>query len=130
MYPLVEQIVSKAIPLWNATLSAVQSDIPSRIRLEGDFYDWNALTEEQRYQALCLEGDDPRPILQPEPRDFESSEFLSEKQAFEEFEQVDLRGEHTKLQIIVKLASIHLTPEKPAYDGGSWHLEGQLNENM
>lgn len=30
------------------------------------------------------------------------------------------------LQVIVKLANIQLTPEKPNYDGGSWHVEGQL----
>jgi hypothetical protein len=30
-----------------------------------------------------------------------------------------------RLQVIVKLANIHLTPEKPRYDGGSWHFEGQ-----
>ncbi|KAK1765337.1 hypothetical protein QBC33DRAFT_545162 [Phialemonium atrogriseum] len=34
------------------------------------------------------------------------------------------------LQVIVKLASIELTPEKPTYDGGSWHLEGMLNEHI
>ncbi|KXS95124.1 hypothetical protein AC578_2878 [Pseudocercospora eumusae] len=34
------------------------------------------------------------------------------------------------LQVIVKLANIHLTPEKPTYDGGSWHIEGQLNEHI
>lgn len=35
-----------------------------------------------------------------------------------------------KLQVIVKLASIHLTPEQPTYPGGSWHIEGQLNERI
>ena len=30
------------------------------------------------------------------------------------------------LQVIVKLANIHLTPDKPTYKGGSWHVEGQL----
>ncbi|KAH8892988.1 hypothetical protein GQ53DRAFT_619176, partial [Thozetella sp. PMI_491] len=34
------------------------------------------------------------------------------------------------LQVIVKLASIELTPEKPAYEGGNWHLEGMLNEHI
>ncbi|KAJ2895048.1 hypothetical protein MKZ38_006974 [Zalerion maritima] len=34
------------------------------------------------------------------------------------------------LQVIVKLANIHLTPEKPVYNGGSWHVEGQLNEHI
>ncbi|KJK87875.1 hypothetical protein H633G_08295 [Metarhizium anisopliae BRIP 53284] len=28
------------------------------------------------------------------------------------------------------LANIHLTPERPSYDGGSWHVEGQLNEHI
>ncbi|KAG8631442.1 hypothetical protein KVT40_000582 [Elsinoe batatas] len=32
------------------------------------------------------------------------------------------------LQVIVKLANVHLTPEKPNYTGGSWHIEGMLNE--
>ena len=43
---------------------------------------------------------------------------------------LDPRKEYGRLHIIVKLASIHLTPEKPEYEGGSWHVEGQLNENM
>ena len=43
---------------------------------------------------------------------------------------VNLRKEFGKVQIIVKLANIHLTPEKPEYEGGSWHVEGQANEAM
>ncbi|KAF7331521.1 hypothetical protein MKEN_00031000 [Mycena kentingensis (nom. inval.)] len=39
-----------------------------------------------------------------------------------------LRGK--TLQCIVKLANIHLTPDKPSYDGGSWHVEGMLNERI
>ncbi|KAF5652098.1 hypothetical protein F25303_3571 [Fusarium sp. NRRL 25303] len=34
------------------------------------------------------------------------------------------------LQIIVKIASIELTPEKPEFSAGSWHLEGQMNEKI
>jgi len=40
------------------------------------------------------------------------------------------RTNRNRLQVIVKLANIHLTPEKPTYDGGSWHIEGQLNERI
>ncbi|KAM0545172.1 hypothetical protein ACHAPJ_011439 [Fusarium lateritium] len=36
----------------------------------------------------------------------------------------------SRVQVIVKLANIHLTPENPTYDGGSWHVEGQLNEHI
>lgn len=39
-------------------------------------------------------------------------------------------GGKDRVQVIVKLASIHLTPEKPSYAGGSWHVEGQLNERI
>ncbi|KAM0269429.1 hypothetical protein ACHAQH_009744 [Verticillium albo-atrum] len=34
------------------------------------------------------------------------------------------------LQVIVKLSSIELTPEKPDYTGGSWHVEGMKNEHI
>ena len=35
-----------------------------------------------------------------------------------------------KLQVITKLASIELTPEKPHYDGGAWHVEGMEDEKI
>jgi hypothetical protein len=34
------------------------------------------------------------------------------------------------LQIIVKMASIELTPEKPEFPAGGWHVEGQMNEHI
>jgi hypothetical protein len=39
---------------------------------------------------------------------------------------VNLKRDYTTtgLQIIVKLANIHLTVEKPDYEGGTWHVEG------
>ncbi|KAI8924640.1 hypothetical protein BC831DRAFT_297083 [Entophlyctis helioformis] len=41
---------------------------------------------------------------------------------------VSLRGHN--LQVIVKLANIHLTPEKPEYGGDDWHIEGAANESI
>jgi hypothetical protein len=32
--------------------------------------------------------------------------------------------------VIVKLASIVLTPDRPSYPAGSWHVEGMLNERV
>ena len=60
-----------------------------------------------------------RRLVYPEPGDFEP---LSQPEPF------DLKGKYGKrgLQVIVKLASIHLTPEKPKYEGGTWHVEGQM----
>ncbi|MVU83485.1 DUF4246 family protein [Nocardia sp. ET3-3] len=42
--------------------------------------------------------------------------------------RVDLRARD--LQVIVKLANIHLTPDQPEYPGGSWHVEGMMNERI
>jgi hypothetical protein len=41
---------------------------------------------------------------------------------------VDLRGR--TLQVIVKMANIELTPAKPEYSGGEWHVEGMLDESI
>ncbi|KAF2867072.1 hypothetical protein BDV95DRAFT_610955 [Massariosphaeria phaeospora] len=51
---------------------------------------------------------------------------------YKEPPQVDLAETWREkgLQVIVKLASIELTPEKPEYAGGSWHVEGMLNEHI
>ena len=46
----------------------------------------------------------------------------------DESARVDLRGR--RLQVIVKIATVHLTPDKPDYPGGSWHVEGMLNERI
>lgn len=41
---------------------------------------------------------------------------------------MDIKKDYSQrgLQIIVKLANIELTPEKPTYEGGTWHVEGQM----
>ncbi|KAF8576633.1 hypothetical protein K439DRAFT_1366694 [Ramaria rubella] len=36
-------------------------------------------------------------------------------------------GDQT-VQVIVKIANVHLTPDKPEYTGGSWHVEGTDTE--
>ncbi|KAJ8329688.1 hypothetical protein O5D80_002250 [Batrachochytrium dendrobatidis] len=41
---------------------------------------------------------------------------------------VSLRGRN--LQVIVKLTNIQLTPSKPKYDEGNWHIEGPINESI
>jgi len=44
--------------------------------------------------------------------------------------EVDLAKDFPRLKVIVKLADIELTPEKPSYAGGSWHVEGTINEDI
>src|SRR5205085_1145604 len=46
----------------------------------------------------------------------------------EEVKRVNLYG--SRLQVIVKIASIILTPENSKYPGGQWHIEGTPQENI
>ncbi|KAK6354433.1 hypothetical protein TWF730_008837 [Orbilia blumenaviensis] len=42
----------------------------------------------------------------------------------------DVALEGKTVKVIVKMANIVLTPEKPRYKGGSWHVEAMLNERI
>lgn len=63
-----------------------------------------------------------RRIVQPEPKQFEAPLLRKPEETVELKRDYGERG----LQVIVKLANIELTPEKPEYEGGKWHVEGQL----
>lgn len=128
LYGVVEKIITQAVPLWNQTLAYRPYD-ERRIQYHSVEYEEDYEPEpEQRPD----EEDEPywerydrwqrsRPIIQPEPDNFKPPNF-------EGWSLIDLREAFAKegIQVIVKLANIELTPEKPEYAGGSWHIEGQL----
>jgi hypothetical protein len=68
-----------------------------------------------------------RKVVHPEPN---SEEYESWKEKIPTPFKLEHRFQEDGLQIIVKLASIELTPEKPDYAGGNWHLEGMSNEHI
>ncbi|KAF9004558.1 hypothetical protein BDQ17DRAFT_1390108 [Cyathus striatus] len=64
-----------------------------------------------------------RVCVQPEPREFKPPTANNPVKLRDEYRQYGL-------QVVVKLANIVLTPEKPEYEGGAWHVEGQMNEHI
>ncbi|WP_336111284.1 DUF4246 domain-containing protein [Streptomyces sp. PTD9-10] len=112
---------------------------PRPLRIEADPYGW--YDSEPEYPDKSSYGDDGaytealraweeaqddwwenrRPVI-PDAPAFTPPELPDESA------RVDLRGR--RLQVIVKLATIHLTPDKPEYLGGSWHVEGMMNERI
>lgn len=134
LYRLIEKIIDKAIPLWDESLEETKNRASNRITYEsveylpfdepepkwtgegyGDNDFWRA------HQAWC----DARPIKQPDP---EGSFKPLHREHHRGSSHVRLRDDFrdSGLQIIVKLANIELTPDKPYYEGGTWHVEGQL----
>ncbi|KAF2794052.1 hypothetical protein K505DRAFT_374880 [Melanomma pulvis-pyrius CBS 109.77] len=69
-----------------------------------------------------------RILNQPEPEFEPQTEHRKKSGA----RPIDLRKDFADrgIQVIFKLANIHLTPDDPAYHGGSWHVEGSLNEHI
>ncbi|OQE20366.1 hypothetical protein PENSTE_c013G08080 [Penicillium steckii] len=143
LYEVIEKIISKTIPLWNESLEG-KPFRANRIRYKKVEYDehpepepehpgqhWDADSpewdtfDEDAWGELYDEWEATRPILQPEPGKFEPKEHWED-------DKVDLRRDFPgqRLQVIVKMANIELTPDNPEYDGGSWHIEGQLNERI
>ncbi|RJE26931.1 hypothetical protein PHISCL_00738 [Aspergillus sclerotialis] len=130
LYDVIEKILSRTIPLWNASLTRYNEQrikyrkveyleeavsVPKRKdgESEDDFFE-----RCDRLRAKC-------PVRLPEPGKFKPPEI-------DRRGKIDLRAMFAEkgLQVIVKLANIELTPDKPEYDGGSWHVEGQLNEHI
>lgn len=139
LYRVIEDVIAETIPLWSLTLAPLKQrsiyHLPRRIdykkceydpdpegtgeyprRIDGeadaDFYDrgeqwWDWVQQTRRV------------VLPDAPEQFTP---------LEEPEAWDLKKDLGKrpLQVIVKLANIELSPEKPEYGGGTWHVEGQL----
>ena len=133
LYSVIEKLIAKSIPLWDMTLTSMNGASggrKKRILHKRTEYDYplgitppEELGDDWDAREHWLKTN--RVLRRPEPRDFESYQppedaLISLREDFKEH----------GLQVIVKLANIELTPEKPAYDGESWHVEGQLNERI
>lgn len=139
LYQIISKIITKAIPLWNTTLTGLANEhynkASPRITYDKIEYDSDAegWLESHGLQQQPDEAEwewydrshkwiyDNRTIIKPEPRPFTPPRT---KKGYKEFRLEDYAK--TGLQVIVKLANIELTPEKPEYAGGSWHVEGAL----
>ncbi|KAI5363285.1 hypothetical protein Slin15195_G106690 [Septoria linicola] len=145
LYESLQTIIAQVVPMWDACLS--RSDLghpPARDDADAEWIE----PEGERPRAEGeddMDEDDTWELDEDwtrENRTLTMPELENTYQTRADYERpshlptddptVDLRKDFATqgLQIIVKLANIHLTPEKPTYGGGSWHIEGQLNEHI
>ncbi|KAJ5097265.1 hypothetical protein N7456_007986 [Penicillium angulare] len=132
LYGVIEEVIARTVPLWDSSLYP-SWPVGPRIPYEDVQFEESTEPEPVREQDEDDDDYDDRvnvwerahTIKQPEPGEFKPRN----PSVGEEINIHEIFGD-TGLQIIVKLANIELTPEKPEYGGGSWHIEGQLNERI
>lgn len=107
--------------LWNRPVNADEPERGENEHCEA----WYERSERQRLDTEWFQENHPLTI--PEPTG-NPEHYLSLKA--DKVKKSGFFDKASTIQVIVKLANIHLTPEKPSYDGGAWHLEGQINERI
>lgn len=144
LYNMLERFVTLAVPLWNECLFRGPDKLKPRItrspsgnddfiipegieyKIPDDFFeDEDSDSEEYKYTDEYDEWyDQHRIILWPEPDDY------SPRNRDPGMKPNLMTDFPSGLQVVFKLANIHLTPEGPEYGGGSWHVEGLLNDRI
>eukprot|EP00040_Diaphanoeca_grandis_P027958 m.160306 g.160306 ORF g.160306 m.160306 type:complete len:661 (+) comp31180_c2_seq2:8-1990(+) len=139
-YKTIEKVLAGLIPMFE--IASTQSTAPAiENRMEPDSDWWE---DEEAYRIRLKM---PTMEEQEEDEDFDEDDFNETYQAERIFYppqapkkpftlqfppsntgQKSLHG--STIQVIIKMANIHLTPEKPTYNGGSWHVEGELQEKI
>ncbi|KAI5828682.1 hypothetical protein K523DRAFT_306630 [Schizophyllum commune Tattone D] len=157
LIPAIEHILARAVPLWERVLSDLRRGEPPMRVGPGLDCVWSkgeprGVPEEGEDGGNGDEdgGAPSSPVGQPAHRVHWEDErarrdtwyarqpiTLPEDERAEELGgPLEGKGETLfslkgrTIQVITKLANIVLTPEKPAYPGGTWHVEGMWNERI
>lgn len=129
LYQSIADIFNQVIPGLNLCLSRFQSEEYVKIPIQ-DYYGEGYA----EYSKTCYELID-RKATDEEWEEWEKGKRQFYREVIPKYEKdpetkhIDLRG-FENLKVIVKMANIELTPEKPEYKGGSWHVEGTINEDI
>ncbi|MFE9560166.1 DUF4246 domain-containing protein [Streptomyces sp. NPDC006487] len=134
---VLPDVFARLRPLFENVLTDLRH--PRPLRIEADPYGWYDSEPEHPRQssysdnATYMDARDAWEVAYEAWRE-DRSPIVPDAPAFsppalpDASARVDLRGR--RLQVIVKLATVHLTPDQPEYPGGSWHVEGMLNERI
>lgn len=135
LYTLIEQVFNASVPALELMLSRYQSDQLIRIQVPRGSDAYLAEFNEKMNQfwqnpenlkktnfAARLDS------LMAEKPHHVSPVTLEYKQP--ETKHLNLKQNFETLKVIVKLSNVELTPENPSYRGGSWHVDGTINEDI
>ncbi|KAG8744359.1 hypothetical protein FRC10_010246 [Ceratobasidium sp. 414] len=132
LHHTIEELIAAFIPLFERVLTdsipenmAIPERVPNTYSYDETYApkpDQDLFEGMDQYELAYKQWELGRPYLHP---DVPPEGYQIGSREHREFKYT-LAGR--TIQVIVKLANIHLTPERPTYPGGSWHIEGMLNE--
>lgn len=132
LYRAIEDVFNAVLPGLDLTLSRFVSPIYTRVPIPeyDDVYGEGFGEYEERLEELYEEEYDPEKeaALMEEKVNY-LKEFPPKWENGPETTRFSL-GDFQNIKVIVKMANIELTPDKPEYKGGSWHVEGTINEDI
>ncbi|KAK0547841.1 hypothetical protein OC844_007103 [Tilletia horrida] len=139
LYDVIENVLAAFVPMFEGTLSEAMSGMggPRKEFRNGyrkpDWVEqsWDPPTLEDAYSDFDSDEGYRRYPDDAEYQWRENREWVPVpvlKYQPERIVPITIKGR--TLQVIVKMATIHLKPEKPVYEGGSWHVEGTKRENI
>ncbi|ODQ79766.1 hypothetical protein BABINDRAFT_62012 [Babjeviella inositovora NRRL Y-12698] len=137
LYQPIGDIFARCVPGINSCLSRAVSTEYVRIDVpygEDETYDEEFLKEIRKYTGgddEAEDGRDPWDIYEEiwDTREDHIKPLEFSYTAPPETKKFDIT-DFNDLRVITKLANIVLTPESPEYPGGSWHVEGTINEDI
>lgn len=132
LYKTITTILGRCVPLWEHVLTSIINE--ETLRTPDNYNPWRQGTIEEldtvpqkqwKYasrQAMLEE------FIEYQREGYRTYPYLKLEDAVEfnppVVKTVVKLSDFGQLQVIVKMANIMLTPEKPTYEGGSWHVEG------
>ena len=132
LYSVIEEVLQHALPMFERVLSdLLRPLLPMRVATSGG----NGSKDGGFVDCIWKNGvPDPDSASEDELEEGSSAWYakheLNTPDARKKYDEdlnvmnnrIPLKGR--TLQVIVKLANILLTPERPEYPGGKWHVEG------
>ncbi|CAK7909162.1 hypothetical protein CAAN1_25S00782 [[Candida] anglica] len=132
LYKSIEKVFNLTLPGLNFTLSRLATRTPRRIQLA-----YQSLYTKEYYEKFDKLYDEVVDENYDKIDEFESKklDYLVDRPVkYTKDHPVNydfnLLKSFSQLHVIVKLANIELTPSNPKYNGGSWHVEGTINEDI
>ncbi|KAI9147366.1 Cutinase [Paramyrothecium foliicola] len=96
---------------------------PEQGKLYQNGVDIDEMMEKYHDEIVRWKWNHIRDAIFPEPDSEEKVNYSCEQSIRDTYKD-------SGLQVIVKMAHIELTPDKPEFSGGGWHVEGMINERI